>query len=160
MRNCSSHRDSVPCGSGKRTKKILPISEDVRGKRQSKDNELADEDQPREVNRKQTESHSVVSDSLWPHGQYSPWNSPGKNTGVGSLCLLQGIFPTQGSNPGIPPCRQILYQLSHKGSPRILEWIANPFSSGSSRPSNWNRVSCIAGRFFTNWAIREAQEAD
>ena len=64
MRNCSSHRDSVPCGSGKRTKKILPISEDVRGKRQSKDNELADEDQPREVNRKQTESHSVVSDSL------------------------------------------------------------------------------------------------
>ena len=66
MRNCSSHRDSVPCGSGKRTKKILPISEDVRGKRQSKDNELADEDQPREVNRKQTESHSVVSDFETP----------------------------------------------------------------------------------------------
>ena len=156
MRNCSSHRDSLPCGSEKRTKKILLISEDVRGKRQSKDNELADKDQPGEVNREQTESHSVVSDSLWPHGQYSPWNSPGKNTGVGSLSLLQGIFPTQGSNPGLPPCRQILYQLSHKGSPRILEWVAYPFSRGSSRPRNWTRVSCTAGGFFTNWAIREA----
>ena len=48
---------------------------------------------------------------------YSPWNSPGQNTGVGSLSLLQGIFPTQGSNPGLPHCRWILYQLSHKGSP-------------------------------------------
>ena len=65
------------------------------------------------------ESRSVVSDSLHPHGLYSPWNSPGQNTGVGSLSLLQGIFPTQGSNPGLPHCRQILYQLSHKGSPRI-----------------------------------------
>ena len=43
-----------------------------------------------------------------------PWNSPGQNTGVGSLSLLQGIFPTQGSNPGLPHCRQILYQLSHE----------------------------------------------
>ena len=51
------------------------------------------------------------------HGLYSPWNSPGQNTGVGSHSLLQGIFPTQGSNPGLPHCRQILYQLSHKGSP-------------------------------------------
>ena len=47
-------------------------------------------------------------------GLYSPWNSPGQNTGVGSLSLLQGVFPTQGSNPGLPLCRQILYQLSHK----------------------------------------------
>ena len=46
---------------------------------------------------------------------YSPWNSPGQNTGVGSLSLLQGIFPTLGLNPGLPHCRQILYQLSHKG---------------------------------------------
>ena len=51
-------------------------------------------------------SRSVVSDSLWPHGLYSPWNSPGQNTGVGSLYLFQGIFPTQGSNPGLPHCRQ------------------------------------------------------
>ena len=48
---------------------------------------------------------------------YSPWNSPGQNTGVGNLSLHQGIFPTQGSNPGLLHCRQILYQLSHKGSP-------------------------------------------
>jgi len=53
---------------------------------------------------------------LWPHGLYSLWKSPGQNTGVGSLFLLQGIFPTQGSNPGVQHCRQILYQLSHKGS--------------------------------------------
>ena len=96
-----------------------------------------------------------MSDSLWPHGLYSPWNSPGQNTGVGSLSLLQGIFPTQELNPGLPYCRQILYQLSHKGSPRIRGWVAYPFSSGSSRPKNRTRVSCIAGRFFTNRAIRE-----
>ena len=99
---------------------------------------------------------SVVSDSLGPHGLYSPWNSPGRNTRLGSLCLLQGIFPIWGSNPGLWHCRWILYQLSHKGSPRVLEWVAYPFSSGSSRLRNWMRVSCIAGRFFTNWAMREA----
>ena len=75
---------------------------------------------------------------------------------MGSLSLLQRIFPTQRSNPGLSHCRRILYQLSHKGSPRILKWVAYPFSSGSSRPRNWTEVSCIAGRFFTNWAIREA----
>ena len=58
-----------------------------------------------------------MSDSLQPHGLYSPWNSPGQNTGVGSLSLLQGIFPTQGSNLGLPHCRQVLYQISHMGSP-------------------------------------------
>ena len=60
----------------------------------------------------ESESRSVVSDSLRSYGLYSPWNSPGQNTGVGSLSLLQGIFPTQGSNPGLPHCRQSLYQLS------------------------------------------------
>ena len=64
--------------------------------------------------------------SVW---LYSPWNSPGQNTRMGSLSLLQGIFPTQGLNPGLLHCRQILYQVSCKGSPRILEWIAYPFSS-------------------------------
>ena len=59
---------------------------------------------------------SVVSNSFWPHGLYSPWNSPGQNTGVASLSFLQGIFSTQGSNPGLPHCRWILYQLSQKGS--------------------------------------------
>ena len=59
-----------------------------------------------------------------------------KNTGVVSLSLFQGIFPNQGSNPGLPHCRWILYQLSHKGSPKMLEWVAYPFSSESSRPRN------------------------
>ena len=95
--------------------------------------------------------------TLQPHGLYSLWNSPGQNTGVGSLSLLQGIFPTQGLNPGLPHWWQILYQLSHKRSPRTLEWIAYPFSRGSSRPRNQTRVSCrFFGRFFTNWGIREA----
>ena len=58
-------------------------------------------------------------------------NSPGQNTGVGSLSLLQGIFLTQGLNEGLLHCRQILNQLNHKGSPRILEWVAYPFSSRS-----------------------------
>jgi len=81
---------------------------------------------------------------------FSPWDSPGQNTGVGSLSLLQWIFPTQKSNPGLLRCRQILYQLSHKGSLRILEWIAYPFSSKASQPRNRTGVSCIAGRFFSN----------
>ena len=101
----------------------------------------------------ESESHSVVSDSLGPHGPYSPWNSPGQNIGMGSFSLLQGIFPTQELNLGLPHCRQILYQLSHKGSPRILEWVAYPFSSRSFRPRNWTRVSYTAGKFFTTWAI-------
>ena len=104
----------------------------------------------------ESESCSGVSNSLWPHGLYSPWNSPGQNTGVTRLSLLQGIFPTHRSNPGLPHFRQILYQLSYKGSPRILEWVACPFSRGSSWHRNRIVVSCIAGIFFTNWAIREA----
>ena len=98
-----------------------------------------------------------MSGFLRPHGLYSLWNSPGQNTGVGSLSLLQGILPTQGSNPYLPHCRQILYQLSHEGSSRIVEGVAYPFSSGSSQPRNWTGVSWIAGGFFANWAIREAQ---
>ena len=61
------------------------------------------------------ESRSVVSDSLRLRGLYSPWKSPGQNTGVSSLSLFQGIFPNQGSNPCLPHCRQFLYQLSHQG---------------------------------------------
>ena len=66
----------------------------------------------------ESKSHSVVSDSLQPHILYSPWNSLGQNTGVGSLSLLQGIFPTQGLKPGLLHCRRILYQLCHQGSPK------------------------------------------
>ena len=138
----------------------------------------------------ESESASVVSDSLRPHGLYSQWNSPGQNTGVGSLSLLQGIFPNPGieprsptlqavSLPAEPPgkpkntgvgslsllqqifltqesywgllhSRQILYHLSHQGSPEILEWVAYPFSKGSSQSRNQTGVSCIVGRFFTN----------
>ena len=72
----------------------------------------------------ESESRSVLSNSLQPNGLYSPWNSPGQNTGVGSLSLLQQIFLTQESN-----------------------WT-------------WTGVSCIAGGFFTNWAIREVQMND
>ena len=82
-----------------------------------------------------SESRSVLSDFFQPHGlsMDSPWNSPSQNTGVGRLSLLQRIFPNQGWNPGLPHCRQILYQLSHKGSPRTLEWGAYPFSFRSSQ---------------------------
>ena len=138
-----------------------------------------------------------MSDSLWPHGLYSSWNSPGQNTGVGSLSLLQGTFPSQGElrspalqvdsltaepqgkpkntgvgslsllqqlfptqelNRGLLHCRQIVYQLSHQGSPRILEWVAYPFCSRSSWPRNRSRVSCIAGGFFTSWSTSEAHQ--
>ena len=80
-----------------------------------------------------------MSNSLQPHGLYSPGNSPGQNTGVGCLSLLQVIFPTQGSNLGLLHCRRILYQLSHKGSLRVLEWVAYPFSSGFSQLRNQTR---------------------
>ena len=76
--------------------------------------------QNQDEKKSKSQSHSIVSDSLRPCGVYSPWNSPGQNTGVGSLSLLQGIFPTQESNPGLPYCRPILfYQLSHQGSPKL-----------------------------------------
>ena len=128
--------------------------------------------------------------TLWDPMDYSPWNSPGQNTGVGSLSLIKGIlpnsgiksrsptlqadsllaeprgkpkntgvgnlsllqqiFPAQELNPGLLHCRQILCQLSHKGSPRILEWVACPFSRGSSLPRDRTQVSSIACRFFAS----------
>ena len=66
-------------------------------------------------------SHSAVSDSLQPHRLYSPRNSSGQNAGVGRLSFLQGVFPTQGPNPGLLHSRWIPYQLSHQGSPRLQE---------------------------------------
>ena len=71
-----------------------------------------------------------------PPGSSVHGDSPDKNTGVGCYALLQGIFPTQGSNPGLPHCRQILYHLSHQGSPRILELVAYLFSREASWPRN------------------------
>ena len=92
-----------------------------------------------------------------PLGTSVHGDSPGKNTRVGCHALLQGIFPTQGSNPGLPHCRRILHHLSHQGSSRILEWVAHPFSRGSFQSRNWTVVSCIAGGFFTRGATREAR---
>ena len=98
--------------------------------------------------------HSVVSNSLWPCDCSPPGSSvhsPAKNTGVGCHALLLGIFQTQGSNPGLPHCRRILYHLSQQQSPRILEWIVYPFSRGPSQPRNRIKVSCIVGGFLTSW---------
>ena len=99
-------------------------------------------------------SRSVGSDSLWPQGLeptrlLCPWDFPGKNIGVGCHFHLQGIFPNHGSNTGLPHCRQTLYHLSYQGGPRILEWVAYPFSRGSPRPRNRSRVSCIAGGYIS-----------
>ena len=76
-------------------------------------------------------SRLVMSNSLQPRGLQPtrllcPWKFSGKNTGVDCHALLQGIFPTQGLNPGLSHCRQILYHLNHQGSPRILESVAYP----------------------------------
>ena len=66
-------------------------------------------------------------------GSSCPWDFPGKSTGVGCHFLLQGIFPTQGSNPGLPHCRQTLYPLSHQGSPRWLDSITNSMDMSLSK---------------------------
>ena len=74
------------------------------------------------------------SDSLRPRGLYSSWNSPGQKSGMGSCSLLQGIFPIQGSDPGLPHCMQILYQLSHQGSPFSSIQFSHSVMSNSLRP--------------------------
>ena len=86
----------------------------------------------------ESDSRSVVTNSLRPHGLYSPWNSPGQNTAVGGLSLLQGIFPTQGSHPGLLRCRQILYQLSHQGSPSYTGKQSLNYSTAKEVPREKN----------------------
>ena len=123
---------------------------------------------PARVRTEQSESCSVVSDSLWPHGQQSPWNSPGQNTGVGSGILQVRIlewvavpFSRRSSNPGIGhrfPALQVGYLPPEPaGKPKNKEWVAYPFCRGSFWPRNRTGVFCITGRFFTNWATSEAQ---
>ena len=102
-------------------------------------------------------SRSVVSNSLQPMDCNTPGpsahgDSPGKNARDGCHALLQRIFPTQGSSPGLLHYKQILYRLSHQGSPRILEWVAYTFSRGRSWPGNQTGLSCIADGVFINWA--------
>ena len=100
-----------------------------------------------------------MSNSLQPHGLCSPWNSPGQNTGAGGPhSLLQGIFPTQGSNPGLPHCRRILYQLSHHGSIFILPgWVCLDFYSflwlhGAFLVAQWLESTCqFKRRGFNSW---------
>ena len=70
-------------------------------------------------------------------------DSPGNNTGVSCLAFLHGIFPTQGSNPRLLNYRQILYPLSHQGSPRILGWAALPFSRGPSQLISLHRYVVV-----------------
>ena len=69
---------------------------------------------------------------------YCPWDFPGQNPGLGSLSLLQGNLPTPGIEPRSPTFQVDSFQLGHQGSPRILEWVAYPFSMGSSRPKDQN----------------------
>ena len=110
------------------------------------------------------ESHSVVSNSLWPHGFHGPYNSPGQNTGVGSLSLLQGIFPTRGSTPGLPHCRWILYQLSSQGSPilclvcikimlssRITIWARNCFFIRENNFALFISISLVQSFHWWSW---------
>ena len=91
-----------------------------------------------------------------PPGSSVHRDSPGKNTGVCHQALLQRSFPTQGSNPCHLCCGRILYWLSHRGSASTLDWVAYPFSMGSSQPRSQTGVRCTAGGFLTSWAIREA----
>ena len=92
----------------------------------------------------ESESHSVVSDSLRPHGLFSPWNSLGQNTGVSSLSLLQGIFPTQGSNPGLLHCKQILnIWASREAEP----FIAPSFSNF------WEVFAFVFAQDMSSWVV-------
>ena len=97
----------------------------------------------------QSESRSVVSDSVTAMDHTVHGIPQARILELGNSSLLQGLSPTPGSNPGLPHCKQILHQMCHQGSPRILEWVAYPFSSRFSPPRNRTEVSCIAGVFFT-----------
>ena len=91
-----------------------------------------------------SESHSVMSDSLWPHGLHSPWNSPGQNTGVGSRSLLRGIFLTQRSNPGLLHYRQILLTAEPQGKPENIGVGSLSLLQGIFliQESNWDLLHC------------------
>ena len=102
---------------------------------------------------------SVMSDFLWPHGLLPtrllcPWDSPGKNTEVGCHALLQEIFLTQGLNSSLLRCRQILYPLSHLGSPPLvgMYWNKNTYA-GTSLMVQWLRI-CLPrqGTGFNPWS--------
>ena len=87
-------------------------------------------------------------------GAFVHGDSPGKNTGVGSHAFLQGIFPTQGFNPGLSHCRWILYHLSHQGSPKYWASLSLHQWNFLSQELNWILLHCRW--ILTNWATREA----
>ena len=93
-----------------------------------------------------SESHSVVSDSLWPHGLLCPWNSPGKNMGVGCYFLLQRIFPTQGFKLGLLNYRWTLYQLSHQDTTKYL--FMNVHSSSILNSQKVETTQMATSRWF------------
>ena len=107
----------------------------------------------------ESESCSVVSNSVRPNGLHGQWNSPGQNTGLGNLFLLQGIFLSQDSNQCLLHCRWILYQRNYQGI--LKAWVQDTgvgslsFSRGSSQPRDWTQLSHIAGGFFTSWVTWE-----
>ena len=100
----------------------------------------------------ESEGSSVISDSFQSHGLYSPWNSPGQNTGVGSLSFLQGIFPTQGLNPGLPHCRRILYQL------RFFSHASGVQHTGQSYQC-W-KLRCAEGNWIQMWVTMPRKEGE
>ena len=94
----------------------------------------------------------VVSDSLGPHGLHRPWNSPGQNTGVGSCSLLQGIFPAQGLDPGLPHCRRILYHLSHPGESHSFAGMSRLlFSQPAVTANPLSLYVCLFCAFPIDW---------
>ena len=104
-----------------------------------------------------SESCSVVSDSLRPHGLYSPWNSPGQNTGVSSLPLLQGNLPNPGIEPRSPALKANSLPAEPQGKPNNTGVGSLSLLWWKSWPRNRTGVSCIAGGYFTNWAIRKVK---
>ena len=105
----------------------------------------------------QSESRSAVSNSLWPHGLYSPWNSPCQNTGLSSLYLLQGIFATQGLNPGHPHCRQILYSWATREAQEHSNYHSAVLISHASKVM----LKILQARLqqYINWELPDLQAA-
>ena len=103
----------------------------------------------------ESESHSTVSDCFQPHGLYSPWNSPGQNTGMESHSFLQGIFPTQGLNPGLPHCKEILYQLSHQGNSKYILSPPCGMWDLSSLTRDQTRPPALEAQSLNHWTARE-----
>ena len=100
----------------------------------------------------ESESHSVMSTSLQNHGLYSPWNSPGQNTGMVAIPFSKVIFPTQGLNPGLPHCKWILYQLSHQGSWNVLINLTNYFKRiFKTRQTRLNMELLLLSPTSVNW---------